>query len=522
MNQWWQRAAIYQIFVRSFHDSDGDGEGDLNGIISRIDYLSWLGVDAIWLTPVNTSPLLDSGYDPSDFCAIEPIFGTISDFEVMVAEIHKRGMKIILDFVPNHTSERHPWFIESRSSRTNAKREWFVWRDPSPDGGPPNNWLDNVGNSAWTFDDKTGQYYYHRFLPEQPDLNWRNPDVEEAMLASMRFWLDQGVDGFRMDSIANLVEDDLLRDDPMEPEQSKGPPGWTEHVFTADRQETHDIIGRMRRLMDAYPDKVLFGEIHLPLGRLMDYVERGNPGLHFPINFQLPSSKPWTARTIDAAIDQYLLQLSPGAWPNWIIGSHYLPRVASRVGVAQARIAAMLLLTLRGTVIIYYGDELGLQDADVPEKAIRDPYAHRGVAGRDPQRSPMPWDGSEKAGFTTGSPWLPISDEAATQNAEHLQSDETSVLHLYRRLIEFRHSHRAILSGAQYPLGRQREILAYRRCSESDEFVVLLNFSDAPMRVDLDHPGLIRLSTCLDREGPVADSVDLRANEGIIIEVRKA
>jgi alpha-glucosidase len=352
-------------FPRSFHDSNADGEGDIPGIMSRLDYLSWLGTDAIWLGPIYGSSLLDSGYDVSDFRSIDLISGTSDDFDLLLAECHVWGIKVILDFTPNHTSDQHPWFVESRASRDSERRDWFVWEDPKPDGSPPNNWLDSLGNSAWTFDDRTGQYYYHRFLPEQPDINWRNPAVEEETMKTLRFWLDRGVDGFWMDGISNLVEDDLLRDDPMEREQSKGPPGWTEHVLNSDRPETHHVIARMRKLIDSYPDRVLLGERTCHWGGSWNIMVAASRGLHIPFNFQLPSSKPWDARTIDAAIDQYLLLLPNGAWPNWVIGSHDLPRVASRIGPAQARIAAMLLLTLKGTAVLYFGDEIGAEDIGV-------------------------------------------------------------------------------------------------------------------------------------------------------------
>jgi alpha-glucosidase len=389
------------------------------------------------------------------------------------------------------------------SSRNNPKRDWFIWKDPKEDGSPPNNWLDNVGNSAWTLDEQTGQYFYHRFLPEQPDLNWRHAELRQEIMETLRFWLDRGVDGFRMDGVSNLVEDDLLRDDPMEPEQSKGPPGWTEHVFTSDRPETHDIIADMRRLIDSYPDRVLIGEAHLPMGRLMEYYGRRQPGLHIPFNFQLPSSKPWSARTIDAAIDQYLILLPNGAWPNWVIGSHDLPRVASRVGFEQARVAAMLLLTLKGTAIMYYGDEIGAENVEVPPEEVRDPYGKRGMESRDPQRSPMRWSSDQGAGFTTGDPWLPIGKDVGRRNVETMQQDQKSILHLYRQLLHLRKSHRTLLAGDQKTMAGKQHVLTYQRYLDGQRFHIVLNYSDVPHVIELPLPGKVVIFSHLDRTGRV-------------------
>lgn len=518
MSEWWQRAAIYQIFPRSFQDSNGDGEGDIRGIIGRLDYLSWLGIDTIWLGPIYKSPLLDSGYDVSDFRDVDMVFGTLGDFDDLIGETRRRGLKIILDFTPNHTSQEHPWFEDSRSSTMSGKRDWYIWQDPAPDGSAPNNWLDNVGNSAWTLDERTGQYYYHRFLPEQPDLNWRNPAVEVEIMDILRFWLARGVDGFRMDGVSNLVEDALLRDDTMDPEQSKGPPGWTEHVFSSDRPETRDIIARMRRLIDSYPDRVLLGEAHLPMGRLMEYYGRRKPGLHVPFNFQLPSSKPWSARTIDAAIDQYLILLPNDAWPNWVLGSHDLPRVASRVGAGQARVAAMLLLTLKGTAVMYYGDEIGAEDIEVQPEQIRDAYGKRGMETRDPQRAPMAWSAGSGTGFTSGRPWLPLPEDSDKRNVEAQQADDRSILHLYRRLLELRRSERALFSGEQRTLKGRQHVLVYQRQIDDTCFHIALNFSDLPQVIDVPAGNLV-LSTHLDRDGGTGGEIALRPDEGIVIRV---
>jgi alpha-glucosidase len=355
---WWRDGIFYQIYPRSFQDSNADGIGDLKGIIGRLPYLRELGIDAIWLSPIFPSPMADFGYDIADYTGIDPLFGAMGDFEALAEAAHAGGLKIILDLVPNHTSDQHPWFIESRSSRDNPKRDWFLWRDPRPDGGPPNNWLSEFGGSAWEYDAATGQYYYHAFLAQQPDLNWRNPAVSEAVHDVMRFWLNKGIDGFRVDVIWHLIKDAEFRDNPPNPDFQ---PGRLPHekvlpLHSADQPEVHDVIARMRRVIDEFDDRVLIGEIYLPPQRLVAYYGNNLAGAQLPFNFALLSA-PWNARAIEKIIADYEAALPAGAWPNWVLGNHDRPRVASRVGPDQARIAAMLLLTLRGTPTLYYGDE---------------------------------------------------------------------------------------------------------------------------------------------------------------------
>ncbi len=331
---WWARGIIYQIYPRSFQDQDGDGIGDLPGIAGRLDYLRWLGVDAIWLSPIYPSPMADFGYDVADFTGIHPMFGTLADFDRLVAVAHGRGLKVILDFVPNHSSDRHPWFQEARASRVNPKRDWYVWRDPAPGGGPPNNWLSHFGGSGWEWDEATGQYYYHAFLKEQPDLNWRNPAVVAAMHDAMRFWLERGVDGFRVDVIWHLIKDDQFRDNPPNPGFAEGMWPYTRllPVFTADRPEIHDVIAGLRRVVDDYDERVLIGEIYLPVERLVTYYGRDLRGAHLPFNFQLILTA-WNARSIDRLIRAYEAALPAGGWPNWVLGNHDNHRIASRVGL---------------------------------------------------------------------------------------------------------------------------------------------------------------------------------------------
>ncbi len=363
---WWQREVFYQIYPRSFQDSNGDGNGDLAGICHRLNYIRWLGVGAIWICPFFRSPMADCGYDISDYCGVDPMFGTMDDFTALLEAAHASGLKVVLDFVPNHTSDMHPWFMESRSSRSSPKRDWYVWHDPGPDGGAPCNWLSHFGGSSWQFDDATCQYYYHAFLSSQPDLNWRNPELRAAMFDVMRFWLKRGVDGFRVDAVTNLVEDLLLRDDPPNSEYRSGmsPDARNRRVFTKDRPETREFIGQMRNVIDEFPDRVLIGEVHLPLARAMAYYGRKRPDFHLPFNFQLLQSD-WDCRSISAAVDQYMMLLPDDAWPNWVLGNHDEQRLASRIGDDQTRIAAMLLMTLKGTPFIYDGDEIGMRNVPV-------------------------------------------------------------------------------------------------------------------------------------------------------------
>jgi alpha-glucosidase len=374
---WWQHGIVYQIYPRSFQDTNGDGIRDLDGITRRLDYLAWLGVDAVWVCPIYTSPMADFGYDVSDYRDVDPIFGTLANFDKLIQEAHSRGLKLILDFVPNHTSDQHPWFLESRSSRENPRRDWYLWHDPSPSGGPPNNWLSNFGGSGWEFDAATNQYYYHAFLKEQPDLNWRNPEVRQVMFDCLRFWLDRGADGFRVDVLWLLIKDDQFRDNPPNPAWLPDQPGIDRLLqrYSADRPEIHALVSEMRDVLDRYQDRVLIGEIYLPLKQLMTYYGKDRKsGAQLPFNFQLISAA-WNAREIARIVEDYEAALPHGCWPNWVLGNHDQKRIASRVGLSAAPLAAMLLLTLRGTPTLYYGDELGLEDATIPSSRVNPSYS---------------------------------------------------------------------------------------------------------------------------------------------------
>jgi alpha-glucosidase len=519
---WWQRAVIYQVYPRSFQDSNGDGVGDIDGMRRRLAYLAELGIDAVWISPIYPSPMADFGYDVSDYCDIDPLFGTLEAFDALVAEAHALGLRIILDFVPNHSSEHHPWFVESRSSRQSAKRDWYIWRDAAPDGGPPNNWLSNFGGSAWQWDEATRQYYYHAFLKEQPDLNWRNPEVQAAMHDALRFWLDRGVDGFRVDVIWHLMKDPAFRDNPPNPGYRDGNPeiGKLLQLYSTDQPDVHTVIAGMRRVLEEYDERVLIGEIYLPIERLVAYYGRDLDGAHLPFNFQLLSTQ-WDARRIAALIAEYEAALPRGGWPNWVLGNHDQPRIAARVGEAQSRVAAVLLLTLRGTPTMYYGDEIGMRRVLISREHVRDPWEQSEPGrGRDPQRTPMQWDASRYAGFSDGEPWLPLDPAHAKRNVVKLDADAGSILVLYQRLIALRRRHDALSIGAYVPREAGHDILMYERRHRDSRLLVVLNFAHARRHVDVEgiDGARLLLSTHDGRQGEtLTGRLELRPDEAVIL-----
>lgn len=490
---WWQRGVVYQVYPLSFKDSNGDGMGDLAGVRSRLDYLAWLGVDAVWLSPFYPSPMADFGYDVVDYQQVDPRFGDLDEFDALLAEAHRLGLRVILDFIPNHTSAQHPWFIESRSSRASAKRDWYIWRDPAPDGGPPSNWLSEFGGSAWQLDVATGQYYYHAFLSEQPDLNWRNPRVREAMYSVLRFWLERGVDGFRVDAIHHLFKDEALRDNPPNPDFREGmsPRRRVIRKYTTDLPEVQDVAREMRALLSSHAptgdERVLIGEAWLPFDRLMAYYGAALDCCHLPFNFHLIGA-PWRAPALAAVISEYEASLPRGAWPNWVLGNHDRSRIASRVGAAQARVAAVLLCTLRGTPTLYYGDELGTADVPIPAEAVQDPYEKNvpGLGlGRDPARTPMQWSAAPHAGFSSARPWLPVAADFERNNVERQRQDPDSLLSLYRALLSLRRARPALCLGTYRPLETGPHVLGYERVHGVQRDAVLLNLSDENQRVAL-------------------------------------
>jgi alpha-glucosidase len=522
---WWRNGIFYQIYPRSFQDSDGDGVGDIAGIIERLPYLVAFGVDAVWLSPIFPSPMADFGYDISNYTGVDPLFGTMDDFDRLVDAAHTAGLRVILDLVPNHTSDQHPWFIESRGSRDNPKRDWYLWRDPAPDGSAPNNWLSEFGGSAWQYDGETGQYYYHAFLAQQPDLNWRNPAVRQAIYDVMRFWLQKGVDGFRVDVIWHLIKDAQFRDNPPNPYFREGRPPHEKILtrYSTDQPEVLDVVAEMRRVVDEFDARVLIGEIYLPVERLVAYYGNDLKGAQMPFNFALLSTL-WSARSIERIIAEYEAALPAGAWPNWVLSNHDRPRVASRVGQDQARVAAMLLLTLRGTPTLYYGDEIGMHQVAIAPDQVRDPFEKNvpGIGvGRDGCRTPMQWAATPQAGFSTATPWLPLPDDYLHENVVNLDADTRSILNLYKALIRLRRKLPQLVSGTYTPIAADGDLLLYRRLSEAGSAVIALNLGAEPVSIASDAIGLggeILLSTFLDRQGEKIEGVlDLRGNEGVVI-----
>jgi alpha-glucosidase len=529
-HSWWQTGIIYQIYPRSFLDSNRDGVGDLLGITSKLDYLGWLGVDALWLSPIYPSPMADFGYDISDYTDVHPLFGTLEDFGTLLHQAHQRDLKVILDFVPNHTSDEHPWFQEARFSRTNEKRDWYIWRDPAHNGGPPNNWTSLFGGPAWQFEEQTGQYYLHLFDVKQPDLNWRNPHARQAMYDVLRFWLDRGVDGFRIDVLARLLKDEQFRDNPVNPEWKPGdrPNARQQGRYTQDQPGIHEIVREMRAVVDSYSERILIGELYLPMESVVQYYGEQLDEVQLPFNFQLVTMPTWEARTIRQVVDAYEGALPPGAWPNWVLGNHDRPRVATRVGRDQARTAQMLLLTLRGTPTCYYGDELGMQNVAIPLELMHDPPGKDNPEySRDPQRTPMQWDGSANAGFCAPkvTPWLPVADDYQIYNVADEQHVPRSMLMFTQRLLELRRALPALALGSYQSIEQENvNCFVYLRQHHDQRYLVILNFSaqDQMVTVPGHNQGNIILSTCIDREGTIdLSAVLLRGNEGILIDTKE-
>jgi alpha-glucosidase len=498
---------IEQLYPRSFADSNGDGVGDLDGIRQHLDHLSWLGVDATWLSPFFRSPMADFGYDVSDYCDVDPLFGTLHDFDALLAEAHARGMKVLIDWVPNHTSDLHPWFIESRSSRDNPKRDWYLWRDPAPDGGPPNNWISAFtdGGSAWTFDDATGQYYLHLFLPQQPDLNWRNTDVVAAMHDTLRFWLDRGVDGFRMDVIHAIVK----RADLADVED-----GYQQMVDESryDSPAIHEQLRDIRMLIDSYPgDRVCVGEVYiLSTARVADYYG-ANDELHIAFNFP-PLYAPWDASKWRTRIERVQQELDPrAAWPTWVLSNHDNPRQRTRYGSeARARAAAVLLLTLRGTPFLYQGEELGLEDAVVPSDRAVDP------GGRDGCRAPIPWTVAPPHGWRGREPWLPFPPSPEARAVEAMTADPSSITYLYRDLLALRHTSPALQTGDLHLLDAPDGVLAYERSADQGDATLTVSINFTTTSIPYPRSGHIAVSSVATRERGPFDG-ELAPDEAVIL-----
>ncbi len=562
---WWQTAVIYQIYPRSYKDTTGSGVGDLGGVIAKLDYLSeTLGIDAIWLSPFYPSPMKDFGYDVADYCNIDPMFGTLADFDELIEQAHRRGLRVIVDWVPNHSSDQHPWFIESRSSRDNPKRDWYVWADPPPlnppvnggklppsppevggrrgdggdEGGLPNNWISVFGGSAWEWDENTKQYYLHSFLKEQPDLNWRNPQVQQAMFDTVRFWLKRGVDGFRVDVAHFIMKDPEMRDNP--PAQSglafhrpHGDYDSLAHENDKGHPDNHKIYRRLRALLDEYSQRsprMAVGEIHIfDWDEWATYYGTPESGLefHLPFNFSLLKA-PWQADAIRQAVDALEAAIPPWAWPNYVLGNHDEGRITTRYGAAQSRVAAMLLLTLRGTPTLYYGEEIGMSDVEIsPEKQL-DPFGLSVPGwGRDRCRTPMQWSAETNAGFSPeggAPPWLPLSADWQQTNAEAQLANPRSTLNFYCRLLAIRKSNPALHQGSYAPLDDMPQgCFVYQRSEADQTFTVALNFAPNPQHLSFTGKGRVVLSTRLDRENQkFVDSLLLRENEGLILHMQNA
>jgi len=533
---WWQTGVIYQIYPRSFQDTNGNGVGDLPGITRRLDYLSdVLGVDTIWLSPFYPSPMADFGYDVADYTNVDPLFGTLADFDELVAGAHRRNLQIIIDLVPNHTSDQHPWFLESRSTRDNPRRDWYVWADPKADGSPPNNWLSVFGGSAWEWDDATGQFYLHSFLKEQPDLNWRNPEVQAAMFDVVRFWLDRGVDGFRIDVAHFILKDPDLRDNPIFASgpitglhKSFGDYDFQEHRYDKGHPDVHEVYRQFRQVLDSYSQerpRMAVGEIHIfDFPVWATYYGEKLDEIHMPFNFALLGIA-WRAEAVRQVVDALEAALPNGAWPNYVLGNHDESRLASRIGRNPARVAAILLLTLRGTPTLYYGDALGMMAVEIPPDLVHDPWGLRVPGlGRDPQRTPMQWSDEHHAGFSASSTprlWLPLSPDYRIRNVRTQSDDPYSMLNLYRRLLAYRRESPALQIGTYQPLdSAPKDCYAFLRQHGAQRVLVALNFSSRGriLRIPELGRGRLVLSTHLDREEEVdLRELPLRGNEGVIV-----
>jgi alpha-glucosidase len=488
---WWQHAVFYEIYPRSFADSNNDGIGDLEGIASKLDYLKDLGVDAIWITPCFPSPQVDFGYDVSDYENIDPMYGTLADFDKLAAEAKKRDMRIILDFVVNHTSDQHKWFLDSKSSRTSAYRDWYIWRDGKGPGQPPNNWISIFGGPAWKFDPATYQYYYHYFYAAQPDLNWRNPAVKDAMFDVTRWWYKRGVSGFRLDAVSTLFEDPSLHDNPILTGTNAFGDPKEEEKYNLKLPEVHDVLRGLRQAADQY-GAVLIGETWTAdVAELNQYYGANHDELELPMDFlftTVDKLSPAEFRKQIAAVN------AATGWPTFVISNHDIVRSYDRYGDGQhndqiAKLMAALYLTLRGTPIMYYGEEIGMKTTPpVRKEDVKDPIGRSGwpeVKGRDGERTPMQWDESENAGFSKASPWLPVPPTYKTHNVADEAGDPDSILTFYRNLLKLRHTNRALLDGDYVPLNENdSNLLSYLRVYKDQAVLVVLNMSAAEQKAE--------------------------------------
>ncbi|MBO9433083.1 DUF3459 domain-containing protein [Ruegeria sp. R13_0] len=499
-SDWWRGGVIYQIYPRSFQDSNGDGIGDLKGITQRLDYIASLGVDAIWISPFFKSPMKDFGYDVSDYRDVDPMFGSLEDFQELLGQAHAKGLKVMIDLVLSHTSDQHPWFSESRASRDNPKSDWYVWADPKPDGTPPNNWLSIFGGSAWQWDPRRLQYYLHNFLTSQPDLNFHCEQVQDALLDVARFWLEMGVDGFRLDTINFYFHDKQLRDNPALPVEERNasiapavnPYNHQNHLYSKSQPENIAFLERLRALTNEYEGRACLGEVgDAQRGlEIMGEYTSGDARMHMCYAFEFLEKRALTAAYAKQVFDQ--LQAKAGdAWPCWAFSNHDVQRHASRWNLSDAatRQHAVLMMCLRGSACLYQGEELGLPEADVPFERLQDPYGVEfwpGFKGRDGCRTPMVWaTQDEQSGFSTGEPWLPVSAAQSERAVDRMEADDQSMLHHYRRAIALRHAHPALAAGAQSEMEQVGPVLVFRRENPNEEVFCAFNLGSEAGQVDL-------------------------------------
>jgi alpha-glucosidase len=493
--EWWKKAVIYQIYPRSFLDTDNDGIGNLNGITAKLDYLNdgtlnSLGVDAIWLNPFYPSPQFDFGYDVMDIRGVDPQYGTREDFDNLLAEAHKRNVKIIMDIVPGHTSHLHPWFIESRSHKRSPKRDWYIWKPAPKPGKYPNNWLGVFGGRAWDWDGKTKEYYYHNSLPEQPDLNWRNPEMAQAFLADMAFWLDKGIDGFRIDVINYTMKDELFRNNPHC--LGRRPYDMLRHIYDKDRPEAVEVGKMMRALVDKYSDKMLVGEVYVDgPEKAARYLGENGDGLHMAFNFSFMYSK-FSAKRFQAEVEAWESAVAGKGWPAYFLSNHDYKRHISRYAngkwtEARARVAAAMLLTLRGTPFLYQGEEIGMREVWFWKSEVLDPVGRKYWPfhlGRDGARTPMQWTASKNAGFSDAEPWLHVHKDYRKINVAYEEKDPDSLLNFYKKLIHLRKANPALQTGDYVALaGVPEEVFSYFREGEGQKILVALNFSEKPVHI---------------------------------------
>lgn len=524
-DRWWREGVVYQIYPRSFMDANGDGIGDLEGIRHKLAYLEWLGIDAVWLSPCFPSPMVDFGYDVSDYCDIGPEFGTLQDFDRLCADARKRGIRILLDLVPNHTSDRHPWFLESRSSRNSRHRDWYVWRDPRPGGEPPNNWIAVFGGSAWEMDPGTGQYYLHSFFPEQPDLNWRNPELRRAIHDVMRFWLDRGAAGFRVDVTHRILKDPELRDNPLIEGRDPGGYFGQRHINDENHPDVHEALRELRRLVDGYGDRMLVGEVYVMDPEVVASYYGDGDELHLAFNFSFLNAA-WSAEAFRGEVESFEAALPDGAWPDIVLSNHDVVRHATRHagrgrGDARARAAAALLLTLRGTPFLYYGEEIGMRNVEIPVERMQDPLArtiHPRLC-RDGERTPMQWSEAADAGFGSSTPWIPFGLDVSLRNVAAQRDDPTSLLCLYRELLSLRRRTPALHRGSYRSLDLADGVFAYERACSGSLARIAINLSDEDRRVSLG-PGKVveGLSTGSGRPRPMsASELELQPDEAVVL-----